>query len=105
MRVARGGRPVVDARADDAERAGDERRRPRTGGAVPRHIIHVAMTPRREPVEKARLLVRKLGVGDAHRVETEFVAPAHDRRGERLPIVARVRHGVGARAQGIAHAW
>ena len=59
-----------------------------------RHIIHLAMTTRGKPVDKMRFLARKFGVGDSHRLETQFASPCANRIGERVPVV---RVGGGAR--------
>ena len=81
------GGPVVEARGDDANRAGHERRRARAGDAVPRHIIHFAMAARREPVHEPHFLGFEIGIRDADRAKTEFASPRDDARRERGRIL------------------
>ena len=56
---ARRRRPVVHARGDHADRAGNELGGPRAGRAVACHIIHRAVAARGEPVEQSALPRRR----------------------------------------------
>ncbi len=78
MRVGRVRRQVVEADADDAQRAGHKLGRPAALGAVRSHIIHLAMKALIQPRLQARLCRRQIAVGDADRGEAEFFAPALD---------------------------
>src|SRR3954468_21444701 len=66
---------VAHAAGDDAQRPGLELCRPRAERAVPGHILHFPMASLREPVEKARLGSREIGVGDADALEAELLPP------------------------------
>ena len=79
-------RAVVHPRSDDAQRARKERARARPGGAMPCHIIHLAMPARGEPIEQTPLRDAEIGVRDADLLESQREAPIPDVRGQRRPI-------------------
>ena len=93
FRIARLTRPVVHSRGDDAERSRHQLGGTRAPAAVSRHIIHVAMPIRTQPVEQADFVRGEIGVGDADFLKSQLTSPLHDHRRERGPIVVRVGHG------------
>ena len=68
-------RPVIHARADAADRAREEFRRPRALAAVPRHVAHLAVEARAQPIEEMRLVRRKVDVRDADAGKSELASP------------------------------
>ena len=81
--------PVVEARGDDAHGSRNEIGRPRASDAMTRHIIHVAMTPGRKPVQKPRLRIGEIDVGNADRLESDFLSPRRNARAERSPVASK----------------
>src|SRR5882762_6514523 len=77
---------VVHARGNDAQGAGNERRRSRSFPTVLSHIIEFAGETRCEPCGEARLNRREIGVGDSNRLESQLAPPGFDRRGEQREI-------------------
>ena len=50
------------------------------------HILHLPMASLREPVEKARLGSRKIGVSDADSLEAELLPPVANALDERAVV-------------------
>src|SRR6266702_2622516 len=80
---------IVHARGDDAQGAGNERRRSRSFHTVLSHIIELTGEARCEPCGEAGLDRREVGVGDSDRLEAQLASPGLDRRGERRKIGGR----------------
>ena len=85
----RGRRTIVHARADDADRPGNEIGGSGAGRPVPCHIIHRAVPARGEPVEQSSLVDGEIRSGDADFLEAQRLTPAANVGGERRPIGLR----------------
>ena len=61
--------PVVHARADHAQRAGQELRRARATAAVPSHVMHLSVPAAPQPVFEVPLIFGQHDIGNADRIE------------------------------------
>ena len=77
---------VVHARGDHSQRARNERAGARPDGAVPCHIIHLAVSSRGEPLEQPLLRDVEIGVRDADLLETQCLPPPSYVRGQCRPV-------------------
>jgi len=66
---------VIHAARNDGQRPGRQLGGPRAERSVARHILHLAMPALRQPLEQPRLRRRKVGRGDADRLEAELDPP------------------------------
>ena len=98
VRLMRVARPIVHSRADDAQRARDEISGPRTACTMARHIIHVAMSVRAQPIHEPDFVGREFRIGDTDFFESERASPRHDQRRQRGPIATIGAHRRSNRA-------
>ncbi len=87
---ARRRRPVIHPRCDYPHGARHDLVGPRAARAVTRHVMHLAVPVRRQPVEQASFVFRQPHARNADLLEAEFAAPFLDLRGERCGIDAHV---------------
>ena len=72
-------------------------RRPAAPRAVALHIVHLAVSLGREPVQQMRFVARQIDRRDADLLKAKLSAPALDLRGE-SGVVDRLASGTGHRS-------
>ena len=80
--IARLGCLVVDASADDTQRAGHQLRRSRAFRPMFCHIIHRAMPARRQPFQQPHFRLWHVHARDSHSLKAEFFSPRFNLRSE-----------------------
>ncbi len=79
-------RQIIHTHADHTDGAGLEFGRTTPFGAMTLHVVHVAMETGLKPLIKTCFRCAEIGVGNGHLLETEFISPLADLRGEHLRV-------------------
>ncbi len=97
--------PIVHARTDHAQRAGNQLVRTRPARAVPLHVAHGPVPLLLQPRRETAFVVGQVDAGHANLLEAEFPAPGLDGLGKRVEIHDRQvgRADVGAQYNRAMH--